>query len=210
MTDTADPVVFLAGDAASFITGKMLEVDAGIETPNLPPCLPETSSIWRVTTLPESEIDRGIFRTVLGHFASGVAVVTGMDGAEPVGFTCQSFFSLSIDPPLIAIAPGRSSTSWPRIEPAGCFSVSILSDGQEHLARGFAASGADKFQGVGWTPGRTGAPRLADALAWVDCQIEDVHDAGDHVLVIGSVKALEGGRGEPLVFYRAGFGNFQP
>ena len=62
---------------------------------------------------------------------------------------------------------------------------------------------------MGWTPGRTGAPRLADALAWVDCQIEDVHDAGDHVLVIGSVKALEGARGEPLVFYRGGFGSFQ-
>jgi 3-hydroxy-9,10-secoandrosta-1,3,5(10)-triene-9,17-dione monooxygenase reductase component len=162
-----------------------------------------------MTTIPESEIDRGMFRTVLGHFASGVAVVTGMEGAEPVGFTCQSFFSLSIDPPLIAIAPGRSSTSWPRIAPSGRFSVNILSDGQEHLARGFAASGTEKFSGVGWTPGLTGAPRLADALAWLDCQIADVHEAGDHLLVIGAVKALEGGRGEPLLFYRAGFGSFR-
>jgi flavin reductase (DIM6/NTAB) family NADH-FMN oxidoreductase RutF len=162
-----------------------------------------------MTTLPESEIDRGIFRTVLGHFASGVVVVTGMEGTQPVGFTCQSFFSLSIDPPLIAIAPGHSSTSWPRIAPSGRFSVNILSDAQEHLARGFSASGADKFQGVGWTPGQTGAPRLADALAWLDCTIADIHEAGDHLLVIAAVKALEGGRGEPLVFYRAGFGSFR-
>ncbi len=162
-----------------------------------------------MTTSPESEIDRGIFRTVLGHFASGVVVVTGMEDDEPVGFTCQSFFSLSIDPPLVAIAPGRSSTSWPRIVPSGAFSVNVLADSQEHLARGFAASGSDKFQGVGWTPGRTGAPRLADALAWMDCEIDAVHDAGDHLLVIGAVKGLETGKGEPLLFYRAGFGGFR-
>jgi 3-hydroxy-9,10-secoandrosta-1,3,5(10)-triene-9,17-dione monooxygenase reductase component len=157
----------------------------------------------------ESEIDQGNFRAVLGHFASGVAVVTGMDGGQPVGFTCQSFFSLSIDPPLIAIAPGRSSTTWPRIAPTGILTVNVLTDQQEYLARGFSASGADKFQGVGWQEGRTGAPRLADALAWLDCEFETVHEAGDHLLVVAAVKALDSGKGEPLVFYRGGFGGFQ-
>lgn len=163
-----------------------------------------------MTTTPESAIDRAHFRTVLGHFASGVAVVTGIDGGTPVGFTCQSFFSLSIDPPLIAIAPGRSSTTWPRIAPTGTFTVNVLSAPQEDIARSFAVSGSDKFEGVGWSPGRTGAPRLTDALAWLDCEIDAVHDAGDHVLVIGAVRALESGKGEPLVFYRAGFGGFRP
>jgi 3-hydroxy-9,10-secoandrosta-1,3,5(10)-triene-9,17-dione monooxygenase reductase component len=163
-----------------------------------------------MTLVPESQIDRGIFRNILGHFISGVVIVTGMDGGEPVGFTCQSFFSLSIDPPLIAIAPGRSSTSWPRIQASGCFTVNVLTDEQEPLARGFAASGADKFKGVGWTLGRTSSPRLLDSLIWVDCDIHEIHSAGDHMLVIGSVKALEGGRGEPLVFYRAGFGSYRP
>ena len=153
-------------------------------------------------------IEAGEYRTVLGHFASGVVLVTGVDDGEPVGLTCQSFFSLSIDPPLIAIAPSRTSTSWPRVARSGAFCANVLSAEQEALARTFAVSGGDKFQGVGWSPTATGAPRLHDVLGWIDCAIEDVHDAGDHYLVVGRVIDLAAGPGQPLLFYRAGFGTF--
>jgi len=156
-----------------------------------------------------SEIDQSVFRTVLGHFASGVVVVTGMDDHDPVGFTCQSFASLSLDPPLVSICPARTSTSWPRIAASGSFGVSVLAEAQESLARVFATSGGDKFTGIGWSPGRTGAPRLNDAVAWIDCEVDQVHDAGDHLIVVGRVDDLEVGSGEPLVFYRGGFGGFR-
>lgn len=154
-------------------------------------------------------IDQSVFRTVLGHFATGVVVVTGSEGGEPVGFTCQSFTSLSLDPPLISLAPARTSTSWPRIARTGTFGVSVLAEEQEAMARAFATPGVDKFAGVGWSPGRTGAPRLHDSVAWIDCKIEQVHPAGDHYLVVGRVVELEAGRGEPLLFYRGGYGSFR-
>ena len=153
-------------------------------------------------------VDQGEFRAVLGHFASGVVLVTGMHEDRPAGFTCQSFFSLSLDPPLVAIAPGRTSTSWPKVAGSGNFCVNVLAADQEPLARTFANSAADKFAGVGWSPGGNGSPRLHGALAWIECEIEDVHDAGDHYLVVGRVQDLETGAGQPLLFYRGGFGGF--
>jgi 3-hydroxy-9,10-secoandrosta-1,3,5(10)-triene-9,17-dione monooxygenase reductase component len=154
-------------------------------------------------------MDEGEFRAVLGHFASGVVVITAAHQAGPSGFTCQSFFSLSLDPPLVALAPGKSSTSWPRVSDAGDFCANILSGDQEALARTFAQSGADKFAGVGWSPGPSGAPRLHGALAWVECTIDTVQDAGDHHLVVARVVGLETGTGRPLLFYRGGFGGFE-
>jgi 3-hydroxy-9,10-secoandrosta-1,3,5(10)-triene-9,17-dione monooxygenase reductase component len=156
--------------------------------------------------LPLSEAE---FRTVLGHFASGVVVVTGHTDAGPGGFTCQSFFSLSLDPPLICFAPGATSTSWPPIEANGACTVNVLGEEQEALARSFARSGTDKFAGVGWAAGATGAPRLHDTLAWMDCRIEHVLDGGDHRLVVARVVELGAGRGDPLLFYRGGFGSFR-
>ena len=156
-----------------------------------------------------SDIERAEFRTVLGHFASGVVVVAGRGPDGPAGFTCQSFFSLSLDPPLIAFAPGRTSTSWPPIHASGVCTVNVLGEAQEALARGFARSGADKFAGVGWTPGSTGGIRLNGALAWLDCHIESVLDGGDHQIVVARVAELELGQGDPLVFYRGGFGTFR-
>ena len=155
-------------------------------------------------------VETATYRAVLGHFASGVVVLTGMDGAEPVGLTCQSFFALSMDPPLVAVAPARTSRSWPRLQRSGAFCVNILTSAQEAIGLAFAASGADKFAGVGWSPTATGSPRLHDGLAWIDCTVEDVHEAGDHLLVTGRVRDLGTGPGDPLLFYRSGFGTFRP
>ena len=157
-----------------------------------------------------SGLDQARFREVLAHFATGITIVTALEDGEPVGFTCQAFTSLSIEPPRVALAPAKSSTSWPRIAKAGAFCVNILEEHQEALSRTFAVSGGDKFEGVGWTPGVTGAPVLEGALAVVECKLGDIFDGGDHELVTGHVVATEIGEGGPLLFYRSGFGRFVP
>ncbi|MFB9388709.1 flavin reductase family protein [Streptomyces coeruleoprunus] len=156
------------------------------------------------------EVAPAEFRRVLGHFASGVTVVTAYDaeGGGPVGFACQSFASLSLDPPLVAFMVGRTSTTWPRIARAGAFCVNVLGAGQEALCRGFAVSGADKFAGVAHSPSpATGSPRLAGVPAWIDCVIHAVHTGGDHLIVVGRVKALDAtDEAPPLLFHRGHFG----
>lgn len=153
--------------------------------------------------------DTAHFRTVLGHFATGIVVVTGMLDEVPAGLTCQSFVSLSLDPPLVGFCPSKRSRSWRRIEQSGAFCANILTEDQEQISRVFATSGADKFRGVGWFAGETGSPILQDVLAWVDCRIEARHDAGDHDFVVGRVVDLEAAsRGRPLLAYRGGYGRF--
>ncbi len=155
-----------------------------------------------------NSFDQARFREALGHFATGVTIVTAMEEEGPVGFTCQAFSALSLDPPLVVLAPAKSSTSWPKIAQAGAFCVNILSSHQEALCRAFAASGRDKFEGVGWSVASSGAPVLDGALAFVDCELEVAHDAGDHELVVGRVIDLGIGEGTPLLYYRSGFGSF--
>ncbi|MFI6940471.1 flavin reductase family protein [Streptomyces sp. NPDC050418] len=156
-------------------------------------------------------LDPAEFRRVLGHFASGVTVITATtpDGT-PAGFACQSFASLSLDPPLIAFMVARTSTTWPRIAEAGSFCVNILGADQGELCRGFAVSGADKFAGVGFDAAPvSGAPRLDGAPAWLDCTIHAVHTGGDHLIVVGRVNALDASDdGEPLLFHQGKFGQF--
>jgi 3-hydroxy-9,10-secoandrosta-1,3,5(10)-triene-9,17-dione monooxygenase reductase component len=151
------------------------------------------------------------FRQVLGHFATGITVVTASDDDGAVGFTCQSFSSLSLDPPLVVFAPSKQSSSWPRIKGAGHFAVNILSEDQEDVCRRFATPGIDKFAGQGWRAApATGAPILDGVLAWIDCTIEAEHDGGDHLLVAGRVHGLEiVHEGKPLLFFRGGYGRFE-
>ncbi len=150
------------------------------------------------------------FRRVLGHFASGVTVVTARDTDGPTGFACQSFASLSLDPPLVTFMVARTSTTWPRIARAGVFCVNILGAEQGALCRGFAVSGADKFAGVAYGEApATGSPLLDSVPAWIDCRVHAVHTGGDHLIVVGRVEALGSeGDGEPLLFHRGAFGRF--
>lgn len=155
-------------------------------------------------------VDSAVLRGVLGHFASGVVVLAGMTDRGPVGMSCQSFFSLSLDPPMVAISPSRRSTTWPRLRETASFAVSILTREQEALCQAFSVSGGDKFAGVRWSPTQvTGSPVIDGALAWIDCRIGPVHEIGDHYFVVGHVVGLDSGTGEPLVFYRSRFGSFE-
>lgn len=153
--------------------------------------------------------DSARYRQVLGHFPTGVTVVTAAGTPFPVGMSVGSFASVSLDPPLVGFFAGKDSTTWPDIEAAGAFCVNILSDEQEELSRRFATKDEDKFTGIGWSPAGSGAPLLDGVLAWIDCEIAEVVDAGDHVCVLGRVLDLGTGvDGGPLVFYRGGYGRF--
>ena len=159
-----------------------------------------------------SSFDVAHFRQVVGRFCTGVTVITAVDAGRPVGFTAQSFTSLSLEPPLVSFSPGKTVSSWPHIEAAGTFCVNILSEHQEAVCRTFASKGQDKFRGVGWRPGpATGAPVLDGNIGWIEGRIQAVHDAGDHLIVVGQVVDLDtGAEGRPLLFYRGGFGRFEP
>ncbi len=171
----------------------------------------DTESVPTVTST-DPVISPEHYRATLGHFCSGVTVLTASAtaaGAGPAGMTCQSFCALSLDPPLILVCPGKSSSSWPSIEAAGGFAVNVLAEDQEELGRVFAAKGVDKFAGVGWSPAPvTGAPLLTGALAWLECRLEQLHDAGDHLIAVGRVLDLQAREGRPLLFFRGGYGRF--
>lgn len=150
--------------------------------------------------------DPSTMRSVLGHFPSGVTIVTGRTPDGPSGFTCQSFSSLSLDPPLVLVLPSRSSTSWPGIEDSGRFCVNVLAEHQSELSTAFARSGGDKFAGVSWAPSALGSPVLAGSTAWIDCTLHAVHDGGDHLIVVGAVHDLGAtGDAAPLLFHRGGY-----
>lgn len=155
----------------------------------------------------EAVFDSARFRQVLGHFPTGVSVVTAIDDGQPVGMAIGSFFSVSLDPPLVGFCAGRGSSTWPRLRSAGTFCVNILADDQEEVSRVFASKDDDKFAGMGWDRSPLGSPRIGGALAWIDCRLEAVHESGDHDIVVGAVHELEVAReADPLVFFRGGYG----
>jgi flavin reductase (DIM6/NTAB) family NADH-FMN oxidoreductase RutF len=146
-------------------------------------------------------------RDVLGHFASGITVVTAHTDEGPIGFTCQSFSSLSLDPPLIAFAPSRTSRTWPRLRALGRFCVNVLAEGQEALSQNFARSGVDKFAGVNWTPSPHGSPVLDGVVAWIDGVLWAEYDGGDHTIVAARVLDLGGDPDRrPLLYHRGTYG----
>ena len=160
--------------------------------------------------------DGGHFRTVLGHFPTGVTIITGMHEDRPHGFTIGSFTSVSLDPPLVGFLPQTDSVTWHSIERAGSFCVNVLSDKQSDLCWKFAKSGTEdtRFDGVSWHRAPSGSPVIDRAVAWIDCTVEHVYEMGDHYFVLGRVGALDadadhdGLPPQPLVFYRGTLGGF--
>lgn len=151
-----------------------------------------------------NHVTPGTFRSVMGRFCSGVTVITAMGPQAPVGFTCQAFFSLSLDPPRIALGVSRRSTSWPTVRAGASFCVNLLSQRQRPLSERFARSGGDKFQGVEWDLSPSGSPLLTGACAWIECRLGAEHDGGDHLLVIGDVHRLQASADAqaPLLYHR--------
>jgi flavin reductase (DIM6/NTAB) family NADH-FMN oxidoreductase RutF/DNA-binding IclR family transcriptional regulator len=156
--------------------------------------------------------DKQWFRQVLGQYPTGVCVVTAAppDG-PPAGMVVGSFTSVSLDPPLVAFYPDKSSSSWPRIAQAGSFCVNILGEDQEAVCRRFASKAADKFEGQQHRAAGTGSPIIEDVVAWIDCDIQSVQEAGDHYVVLGLVRDLQIDSPRlPLLFFQGGYGAFAP
>ncbi|MDJ0419889.1 3-hydroxy-9,10-secoandrosta-1,3,5(10)-triene-9,17-dione monooxygenase reductase subunit [Rhodococcus opacus] len=156
-------------------------------------------------------IDPRRFRTVLGQFCTGVTIITTIDDGVPVGFACQSFAALSLEPPLVLFCPTKTSRSWAAIERSGIFCVNVLAEEQQSTCARFGSRDPDKFAGIDWTESPLGSPILTGSLAHIDCSLESVHDGGDHWVAFGRVSSLSEIREErPLLFYRGQYTGIEP
>ncbi|MGP5369796.1 flavin reductase family protein [Pseudomonas helleri] len=161
-------------------------------------------------SLPGQSIEPFSFREALGHYASGITVISSHVDGEPIGFTCQSFYSVSMSPPLVSFSVMSSSASYPKIRRAGRFAVNILSGEQVDISNQFARRGTNKWHGVDWQKSPLGNPIIAGSLHWLDCEIHAEHAAGDHVIVIGEVKAMnlqQATAGQPLLYFKGQYRN---
>lgn len=144
------------------------------------------------------------YRDTIGHFATGVAVVTTTGPDGPAGMTTNAVASLSLDPLLLLVCFEHSSRTLATVRVSRRFAVNVLREGDEELAQVFASKrvGREKFERVTHTDAH-GVPVLDSALAWIACDLRDLHDGGDHVIGIGEVVALGTGEaGPPLVYHR--------
>lgn len=157
----------------------------------------------------EIEIDPTLFRRVMGHYPTGVTVVAALEDDRPVGLAIGSFFSVSLEPPLVGFCVARTSSTWPRIEAIGSFGITVLAEDQQETSGRFASKVEDKFEGETWVGAPvTGSPLIQGGLEHIDCTLHSVLDGGDHSIVLGRVQYLDVHRDDvgPLLFFRGGYG----
>lgn len=134
-------------------------------------------------------------------------MVTAIDGGDPVGMTCQSFMSMSLDPPLVAFSPAKTSATYPRIRRSGRFVVNVLAANQASTASQFASQNMNRYAGIDWDTSQHGMPLIGGALAQIECVLDAEHEVGDHLLVVGRVLNLTSTpHPGPLLYFRRGFG----
>lgn len=159
--------------------------------------------------MPTDEDLSAEYRTVMGHFPTGVVVVTGFCADAPVGLTVQSFMALSLRPRMILLSVDRGSTSWPLIAATGRLAVNVLAQGQEGVAMTFAKSGTDKFAEISWAAGpETGSPLIEGCQAWIEAEVAQTYEGGDHMIVTAHVLSMRTASdqdSQPLVFFRSKF-----
>jgi flavin reductase (DIM6/NTAB) family NADH-FMN oxidoreductase RutF len=155
-----------------------------------------------------SAIESAVFRKVMGHFVTGVTVVTALDKDRPFGITVNALSSVSLEPPLVMVALDRRRFLTPIVRAAGRYAVNILSEDQQALSDCFAGApvspGRDRFCGAAWHPGTLGLPLLDGAIATLECSVVETFSAGDHDLFIGRVETLASDplHAMPLLYYR--------
>ena len=158
------------------------------------------------TPAQQSDVSAADFRHAIGHFATGVTVVTSVDpDGQPVGTTANAVSSLSLDPPLILVCFDRSSKTLESVRAHGAFAVNVLGARQQHLSANFARRGlAAAWDGVRHRRGRTGSPRLDGVIATLECTVEHQLEGGDHEIIVGRVREVEtsGDDAAPLIFWR--------
>ena len=155
-------------------------------------------------------VHESAFRSVLGRFATGVTVITTVDRrGRDIGMTVSAFSSVSLDPPLVLICIGHDASAYNALSKATHFIANILSEGQEALARRFAESGGNRFDGIGYERGENGSARLLEVLGYVECEIIARHEAGDHDIIVGAVDVATAEEGKPLLYYRGGYAQLE-
>jgi flavin reductase (DIM6/NTAB) family NADH-FMN oxidoreductase RutF len=153
-------------------------------------------------------IEKNQLRQVMGHFATGVTIITTVNKEGQLhGLTANAFTSVSLEPPLLLISVDKKAESWPAFEESKVFTVNILGDDQEGLSRKFAVSGGNKFEGVAYRRGANGAAILEGALAFIECTLYAAYEGGDHSLYLGEIQEAAIREGKPLVFFRGGYRN---
>lgn len=160
----------------------------------------------RESVLLKRDVEVKDYRRALSRFATGVVVMTALTESEkPRGVTVNSFTSVSLDPPLILWCLSRSSTMFDDFDRSDCFAVNVLPADQAELSRKFATRLVDRFLGVPWIPGDTGAPLLKCALATFECSVHEKYPAGDHMIFVGRVHTYREAEGEPLIFHSGAY-----
>jgi flavin reductase (DIM6/NTAB) family NADH-FMN oxidoreductase RutF len=150
-------------------------------------------------------------RRIMGHFATGVTVITTTDkDGTPNGLTANAFMSLSLNPALVLISVDKTATCYTCFEAQNGFTVNFLSEDQEEISRRFATKGADKFAGLAWHPGENGAAIIEGALGYVECKITQCHDGGDHTIIVGKVMQANAGGHRPLIFFQGKYRRLPP
>jgi flavin reductase (DIM6/NTAB) family NADH-FMN oxidoreductase RutF len=148
-------------------------------------------------------IDPRELRNVMGHFATGVTVITTKDTAgKPFGLTANAFTSLSLDPPLVLICVDKMVDCYACFEDTKVFVVNFLSEDQEHLSRRFATKGIEKFEGVAVRQGELGVPHLEGAMGYIECKLINGYDGGDHTIYVGEVQNCSASGDRPLLFFK--------
>ena len=139
----------------------------------------------------------------MGHFATGVTVITTMDrSGNPFGLTANAFTSLSLDPPLVLVCIDKEVQCYPYFEESGLFAVNLLSEDQEELSRRFATKGIEKFAGVKWQKGKKGLALIEGAIGHIECRIVNRHDGGDHTIYVGEILRADAAGDRPLIFFQ--------
>ena len=153
-------------------------------------------------------IDPELFKSLFASWVSGVTIVTSRDGERVQGMTASAFTEVSLDPPLVLICADKATITNELIEASGAFSVSILAEGQEALSTRFASKKDEhrRFEGLDCETGATGCARIPEALAWIDCDVVQTLDAGDHYVYIGEIRAADVSDRAPLLYFRGSYG----
>lgn len=156
-------------------------------------------------------IEQQHFRRVCGKYATGITILTVLDPeGAPQGMTANSFTSVSLDPPLILVCIDRRTSLLGHFRPAIHFAINILGEEHKHLSARFARTGQDRFEGVTWRRGETGAPLLSDMLATLECKVTQVVEAGDHVVVLGEALHAAWREGRPLLYFNSSYQELRP
>ncbi len=155
-------------------------------------------------------LDPDAFRAVMGRFASGVTIVTATDSeGRDRGMTVSAFASVSLQPPLVVMCIDQTASMYDTLASAQYFAVNILASTQEPIARRFASTGAQQFEGIGYRTGENGVPVLNDVLAFVECKRVTSTVAGDHMIIVGETVTASLRDARPLLYYRGGFAQLE-